>query len=336
MRGGLRFGPPIIDFGHTVCLEDGTFRIGGLPDGPYHVIVWWRGAMVTESGVFPDNGDLAFHLPPDEGVPMTGTVEVEVTNAVTSKPVLWVDAIRLLDSDGDERYPQPVAPGRYRFLRVPTGTWVLEVFGEGCATVTRPGIEVLAGDEIPVIKVQLIRGATVRGTVESDSGQPIGSSTIGFHADAAVHSGLIAKDGSFEVVGLTPGERYSIQVASESCLWIPQERSEFMAPEDGSESVLDLVLARRHKMLIKVYPFLRVSDDPEDTRRVRAVRIEVRNSDDMVVWENSQPERGSHTVLLPPGKYTVHAEFDFAPSAKENVTLGERPTKSVRFLYPKR
>jgi hypothetical protein len=206
--------PGIVLYGSTNVSPDGTFEFVDLPEGPYHVAAITataRGAI--ERDVRPDVAsgvdDLVFVLPTRETL-RTQPVEGTIRDAATGRAIVRPE-ITLAGPAGTQT-AKLTAPGRFRFAAVPAGTWTLVATATGYAPFEMPGIQVAPGVDVPALEVALDRGATLKGRVHAVVGALPEGGTIGFRSIANVGtSGIsstaaLARDGSFEVSGLPPGE----------------------------------------------------------------------------------------------------------------------------------
>ena len=216
--------PPLKPDGTSALLgsartaADGSFLIEDLPDGACHVTA----RVMEAAGPSDFRPRVAAQGTATPVAP--GALDVELVLALSTSPGAVVEVVvRAVDtglpvdgasarlSGADRGFTgTATAPGRIRFEGVPAGEWRVIVeargFGRGSALV-----EVREGTVPAAIEVQVVRGATVTGTVvPQDGGAAEGGRVYFFPVTAGDAletslSGEVEKDGLFRVEGVPPG-----------------------------------------------------------------------------------------------------------------------------------
>lgn len=339
--------PRLVFLGSATTAADGTFEIGDLPDGPYHVLAFlylgvYGGASflpaetsalrVAASDVAADRTDLRLRLPPDR-TPPTGSLAGAVVDAADATPVF---AFRLKLSRGDQvgyAHGPDLAVGRFRIDRLPEGEWTVEVTADGYAPFTTAAV-VRAGS-VTEVRAALARGATIAGRLRLSGEGSLAGATIRLRrepdAAGAVATATIpvGADGSFRGAGFLPG-RWRLDVLGKGPsefggpVWVPEDGAPVVVPEGADEVRADLVVTRAG--------ILTVSAPPADAGAV----VRLLAGDGRLLGEGEVGPGGSVPRLayaaLPPGGYEVRLERPGAPPAIRPARLvaGERTFVSFR------
>jgi hypothetical protein len=247
---------------------DGSFEVGGLPEGTCHVQVsggpWLRDVPAGARG-------LLVELPADPPAPGV-TLEGTAADAATGKPLVRFDAA-VYDKSRRVEAVHPTL-GAFRIEGVPPGAWTLQVRAEGYAT-HEERIEVDAAGSPNPFPILLRRGVTVRGRIRNESQVDFASvSFVDEHYDFAGGATLDA-DGSFRAPALLPG-RYR-PVAWPRGTSVPKPHfgiGTLVVAETDAERTFDFVLRPCGTLLVEIrlarpepYPdgTLRVEDERGDT-----------------------------------------------------------------------
>ncbi|MCI0586738.1 MAG: carboxypeptidase-like regulatory domain-containing protein [Planctomycetes bacterium] len=198
---------------------DGSFRLGGLGDGPFIVRASHpeHGARRLEP-VEPGREDLGLRLPGRTGV--AGIVR----EAESGEPVR---RFTVEFGEPDERFSLPFhlrgnmparrfdsADGSFEIVELKSSEVGLRVTAPGFVQESLPKIEVKPGEVRRDVDVRLRRGGSIRGrVVEQGSGEPVAGVEVHWNAereDAAPElprgRGTSGPDGSFLLQGLRPGK----------------------------------------------------------------------------------------------------------------------------------
>ncbi len=198
---------------------DGSFRLGGLGDGPFIVRASHpeHGSRRLEP-VEPGREDLELRLPGRTGV--AGIVR----EAESGEPVR---RFTVGFGEPDERFSLPFhlrgdmparrfdsADGSFEIVDLKSSEVGLRVTAPGFVQESLPGVEVKPGEIRRGVDVRLRRGGSIRGrVVEQGSGEPVAGVEVHWNAereDAAPElprgRGTSGPDGSFLLQGLRPGK----------------------------------------------------------------------------------------------------------------------------------
>ncbi|HEV8113300.1 MAG TPA: carboxypeptidase-like regulatory domain-containing protein [Planctomycetota bacterium] len=146
-----------------------------------------------------------------------------------------------------------ITAGEFEFRAVPVDTGsVVEIEPTKLAAVAMEIEKPQAGREVPV-RVDLLRGGTVTGTVRDEGGHPVVAAGVeaarpgqwfGFD-NKVVRSGKTGADGTFELQAVTPG---SIVVQAELDGYLQSERSKIDLADGGITSAVELQLTLGNKV----------------------------------------------------------------------------------------
>ncbi len=203
--------------GKTLTQEDGSFRVGDLPEGPYHVEasakreLWGvkpapERARVLKVGV-PDAEALVELVLPEGGTPPVGRVRGRAIDE-SGRSVSGVEA--WLEREGQMASTDRVGPGRFAIAAAPVGVWTLRVEAKGRVPHYEKGLQVKEGNTTDV-EVVLARGVAVEGKALDPEGRPLGDYEIGFSPVGSegwrnrTVLTPVGPDGSFRTAGLVPG-----------------------------------------------------------------------------------------------------------------------------------
>lgn len=204
--GGMRImGPP-----NTRSFRDetGAFVLENVPVGPLQLLVQAPGFVEqTVPGLVVEEGkplrDVVVEL--DRGTTVTGKI-----TGPDGRPVPGASA-RVESEDGDPGMPRGLgfgnpadAEGSYRLEAVAPGERKIVFSARGYLEQTKT-MEV-SGREMK-LDVTLGKGATVAGTVVSESGMPVADAYISIDGDAMFGNTTARTDssGSFQMEGIEPG-----------------------------------------------------------------------------------------------------------------------------------
>ncbi len=212
---------------------DGTFRFEGLPEGPFRVEAW------TEDGRYGvrDQAAAAADAPLVVEVEAGWTVEGRVVRAADGTPV---EAATIAVRGAADR-PPPVgatsgADGSFRLSGVAAGLVDVLVTAEGLSPRMVRGVEVREASDNRVGDVALTAGATVRGTVTDEAGQPQAGVVVALRS-RDLHLALSAptdSDGRFEFFRVAPGAW--LAAVTDVAGGLRQERL-FSVPAEGEVDV---------------------------------------------------------------------------------------------------
>jgi RNA polymerase sigma-70 factor (ECF subfamily) len=231
----------------------------------------------------------------------TGTVEVEVSDAATARPLLHLDALDLR-KDGAYLDGVAIAPGLFRMERVPVGTWKLIAQAPGRARTDRE-IVVVAG-ETTHVALALERGVSIKGRLVTPSGEATNGGHVLFESDDG-GGGLVLEvrpDGSFDGVGLRRGKSYRVAFSARTSAgfrsWIPEEHRLLLVPIDAeSIDFAPRLLAARYVTLNFFSP----------TSRSSSASLEVRAADGTLVYTRADMTSANYSLCLAVGSYTFRA-----------------------------
>ena len=231
---------------------DGSFTIRGVHEGTYELLV--------ESPSDP-TALLAPYLYPEpivvrDGLSVTGLeVRLEVTTVL--RGVLHglsegelARAVVAAQEAGAEGLPRMLAGevgegGRYEIDGIGPGTWTVMAVGPERVAQAREEIEILPGEEDPVLDLTLVRGVALAGRVLL-GGNPWAGAMVGM-LEAA---GMTTTDlgGRFELPGI-PAGRQQILLAGgsleEGMTLVTRE----VDVEEGREVVIDVAVGRVHGLV---------------------------------------------------------------------------------------
>jgi RNA polymerase sigma factor (sigma-70 family) len=286
---------------------EGRFFVPGLAYHRFHVAArrseGWSREPVQIYDVEADGTELVVKLPPAEAAAAAGDLEVAVSDAFTSHPVMGARVVAYTPARGDLSGAQ--ALGVHRFSRLPAGVYTVTVQARGYAEQIVPDVEV-ARDSVRSLALKLERGVTVRGTVARADGLPFVNAEIGFVGNDPVFmppTHPVEQDGRFAAYGLVPSREYVVVVVEHG----PVASTVFMLPERGRVALP----VGKGELNLRVMPggvvtFLL----GEDRDALRGVRLVVTNDAGVTVVDRTSPYKTVVPVSLPPGTYRASIERD--------------------------
>jgi hypothetical protein len=319
--------------------EDGSFEVSGLPDGPYTIFAdrspdpgsW--GALpavpsrTSRDGVAADATDVVLRFPPAPAEAPVVPVEGTVRDAATGRPVLLFQATL---GDGRRSAPASVAgPGAFRFLGMPSGTWMLRVRAPGYLEYRQPGL-VLAPPAAPApLSLRLERGVALRGTVRRAGGGALGDApmTLTDWKRSRSVSTWIGSDGSWSESGFEAGESLEVLVRDPDGEghWMPASGAELVVPGGAPEATVDLTAVRAG-----IVSFVLSGPRPASA----ASRVTLRDRSGRLVREWTGLKAETRWAALLPGPYTLRAEVPGAAPEERSVTLVPGRTTELTFPIP--
>jgi large repetitive protein len=116
-----------------------------------------------------------------------------------------------VDSSGDYEFTG-LFGGQYK-VRATSSGYVAEYFDNALSSNEADLITVVTGSVTPDINFLLLRGGTVTGTVQNDSGAPYGSGTVRLYSTTdlvnSLYSGGLDSSGEFTISSIYPGSYYA-------------------------------------------------------------------------------------------------------------------------------
>ncbi|HKB17206.1 MAG TPA: carboxypeptidase-like regulatory domain-containing protein, partial [Planctomycetota bacterium] len=204
----------------AVTAADGSFRLGGLDDGPFVVVASSKERGRTERKEVPA-GDEALELVLEPATTLAG----KVRDAETGEPVLRFDVeLERRDPSRGANYREgqgsktfATKDGLFEWTDRKPGTYRVLVAAQGYVSEDVDGIEAAAGERKGGIEVALKRGASIRGRVlDRATGEPVADVSISaepVEVDEELERSRRRKsgdptgpDGAFETAGLIPGK----------------------------------------------------------------------------------------------------------------------------------
>lgn len=160
---------------------DGAFIIDDLPRGQVTVLAVKPDEMIREMRmVEAPASDLVIEIPPG------GAIRGRVVDESTKEPVTDFQAGASADRSGSVRVvagtgvlqPFHGDDGEFYIEHVPTGRAQLVIQAPGYVLKTIKGIEIVEGETVDGLEVELSRGVRITGTVRGDDGAPLGGVSI--------------------------------------------------------------------------------------------------------------------------------------------------------------
>ncbi|MBI3845537.1 MAG: carboxypeptidase regulatory-like domain-containing protein [Planctomycetes bacterium] len=300
--------------GGATCAEDGSFEVHDLPGGPWRVGAcrgpWLNGFGLTRRDVAAGTEAVTLTLPPAEA---TSSLEFTLTDAATGEPVLRFDAA--LETTYRTSHFERIAPGRFRFLRVPADSWTLRVRAPGYLPIERSGVAPSRdGPGLP-IALRAERGCVVRGVVRGAA--DLGNAVIVFRrtddrSGAPVGQNRepwsrIAHDGSYAASGFASGVYQPLvrtwDWRTETTLLGPSPPTTLAVSGDAHDLTLDVEVAPIREVFVSVQ---QSGDADERGTVIPNSRIEIADTAGRLVWTGEPVTRGDgFTAYLPTGTYTA-------------------------------
>ncbi|MCI0587782.1 MAG: carboxypeptidase-like regulatory domain-containing protein [Planctomycetes bacterium] len=191
---------------------DGSFRLTGLGEGPYEIVASRPEVATAERrNVAEDLEDLEIVLPGPTGV--AGTVEDAASGSPVRRFTILLHRIERSagsigrSSEGSRAFLDE--EGRFRFAGLRPGEYGVASRAGGFVEGQVEGIEVAAGGIRDGLRIRMERAAAVRGKVVTVAGDPVAEALVEVGEDGMFGETTTtetAPDGSFELLGLKPGE----------------------------------------------------------------------------------------------------------------------------------
>jgi len=349
------------EYGSVAAGPDGAFEFSGLPDGPYHVLVFWQPRssnpvetpaplLSLRSDVPADARDanVVFHVPP---VVLARDIDLHVVDADTGEPALrpWGELVTagLSTAPGAHHaYGRRFAPGILRFPGVVAGRYLFYGGAEGYVTTKVDPVVVEATEGVPLPVVKVRHGARIVGKVTVPDGGPLKGQVMIEPYDSNVGKVVVTADanGAFEAAGLPPG-KYRVTAVSgvvpEFASYAGDPVSLVDVAADSTEIRLDgaWVVAGTVSVVAKGARFVGASPQglltPAQVADLKDVVFDVADSSGRVVQHRSgfstSDVRIEFAGRLPPGTYLARLSvpgepvrerrFDVVAGKKVNVLL---------------
>jgi RNA polymerase sigma-70 factor (ECF subfamily) len=308
----------------------GKFEVRGLGYNRFHVAArrpdGWSREPVILYDVEAGRAEVVVKLPPVEKILAAGDLEVAISDASTSHPVMDARVVAYTPARGDLVGQQ--ALGVHRFAGLPAGSYTVTVQAHGYVEKIVADVEVAKGASRS-LEVRLDRGVTVRGTVTRADGLPFLNARIVFVGDDPVIMPVthpVAYDGSFAAPDLLPGQQYVVVVTEPGSLgdsvYMLPARGKVALPPDGQELNLRLIAGG-------VVYFALGNAKSDERELLRGACLIVTNSRGARVCERSSPYKTPLPVSLPPGSYrasivrgdTVVDEKPFTMNVGETIEV---------------
>jgi len=333
-------------YGSTTSAPDGSFDIGGLPEGPYHVVASrWRGtgreARAMARHVPTGVRDLRLVLPAIPGERPSGVVDLRVTDAA-GRPL---ESIGISYDRGEgwlHRGAREIRRGEYR-AELEEGTWRIRVSRSGYRCAIIEGVEVAAARPARV-DVSLDRGITVRGRFlaggEDLAGGKAWLIALGDHSD---QSFPIGADGRFEHSGFEPGERYHVTASvhrGASWLRFTLPAGEFLEIPAGADTIdYEATLFRAGSVVLTFHcvslPHGGGSEDPREIVELgRRSTLTVRDAAGRVAYRQQGILRYNWEGALPLGEYTATVEVPGHEPRTVELTVTASEPALVTLVIP--
>ncbi|TQK70057.1 carboxypeptidase regulatory-like domain-containing protein [Nocardioides sp. SLBN-35] len=248
--------------------ENGSYEVGGLPDGDYRVaFLPWDDIHASEyyddqptlaqaevlhlaggSSVVADaelglRGSITGQVTDEDGTPLGG-ISVQLHTGVPggddggSTSCCW-------ETEADGRYRIPVDPGRYALeFEDHSGVHVSEFYDDQPSLEQATGV-VVAGDETVVADARLALGSSVTGTVTAQGGMPLGDTSVTVYRYEPVYdywywwdSTHTDAQGHYAIGDLTPSTPYRLRFHATD----GQHVDEYFDDRTSLEEATDIVL----------------------------------------------------------------------------------------------
>jgi RNA polymerase sigma-70 factor (ECF subfamily) len=349
----------LVVYGWGRTSDDGTFRCGGLPAGPYEIHATKYGPQVPGreqkqvdaivTGIATDAADVVLRLPELAPADPVNAIEGTLTDARTRDPIVRFDAY--LKRGGMALIAAArIAPGRFRFDDVPSGTWDLSVTAKGYAKLERPGLVVVAPPaKNEPLDLGMAPGITLQGRVLTPPSVEITKLEIVVFRSSGPRVGfcVVERDGSYRVSDLEPGT-YRIGTG-----WFASASAyTFLAPV-GTEpitlragepvAVRDLSFVPGGSIVFKTTsprlpktPYSDAIEAASDAQLavLAASSAEIRDARGVVVWSGRAMDQSLPSFAFPPGDYVVMVALPDAEPQQKTATVKAGEVTRIGFELP--
>lgn len=234
---------PLSNFVETIAQESatpaGTWRRGGLDEGKYFLSVMdGRGSLQERR---------AIEVGSASGPVQIQLAQVPIRGRLTAGDRPLAATLWFQHPDGSRRVRLAAdSEGRFEGVLPEEGKWRVQVQApSGRATIRRRSVEVHRPPGAAAAEVNVtLPGGRLAGRVVDDSGRPLVADVAVSRDGALVGDGSTAEDGTFEIIGLEPGD---VSVEAEA----DDAASGAVPARIGEEGDAQLQLVARRRLHVK-------------------------------------------------------------------------------------
>lgn len=202
-----------------ICAADGTFRLAGLPEGPFVVAAMLENVSSSKkTDVQHDTTDVEIKLLPQTGIAgsaidaSTGTgIKIFVLSVVTQRDADRMGS-RMWGWGSSFDRPQITETGEFEVGGLEADTYVIHASAEGYIDFDLKEIIVKSGEMTRGVSLKLVPGATIAGKViDAENGKPVVGAQVEFIDSDEDDDGMrmpglrVRGDGKFELRGRKAG-----------------------------------------------------------------------------------------------------------------------------------
>ncbi|MCG2782620.1 MAG: carboxypeptidase regulatory-like domain-containing protein [Candidatus Altiarchaeales archaeon] len=318
-----REGAP--DWGDTVTDSSGAYTISGLSSGSYHVGLELEGT--DYEGYAADEQTVAVTAGSETSgigfaLAQGGSISGTVTNSSGAVAEVHVEAWN--EEDTGHGWTKTDSSGAYTITGLSAGTYNIEVWTSGYASVMQSVVSVTAGQTTSGVDFTLAAAGSISGTVTYD-GSGVADIEVFAWSPTTQAGGEAHTDasGNYLIEGLPEGTDYKVKVEAEG--YASTMATSISVTGGETTTGVDFELSAGGTLSGTV------TDSDETPLEEANINIWVPGEGFGEDWEDTGDD-GTYIIEgIPAGTYTVEAYLDGYEPVGVNVTITEGVTKTQDF-----